>query len=79
MKGIVYILTNKNNSVFYTGVTSDLKERIKKHRLKKYSDSFSAKYNLIKLVYFEWFETIGEAIIKEKKIKGGGRKRKLWI
>lgn len=77
MKGIVYILTNKYNSVFYTGVTSDLKERIKQHKLKKHPNSFSARYNLHKLVYFERFDTIGEAINKEKRIKGGSRKRKL--
>jgi putative endonuclease len=77
MKDVVYILTNKNNSVLYTGVTSNLKERLEQHKLKKHPESFSAKYNLVKLVYFEWFDTIGEAIIKEKKIKGGSRKRKL--
>jgi putative endonuclease len=77
VKGVVYILTNKNNSVLYTGVTSDLKERIKQHRFKKHPDSFSANYNLFKLVYFEWFDTIGEAIVNEKKIKGGSRQKKL--
>lgn len=77
MKGVVYILTNKNNSVLYTGVTSNLKDRIKQHKLKKHPDSFSAKYNLNKLVYYEWFDTIGEAIEREKIIKGGSRKKKL--
>jgi putative endonuclease len=77
MKGVVYIMTNKNNSVLYTGVTSDLKERIEQHKLKKHPDSFTARYSLNKLVYYEWFDTIGEAIIKEKKIKGGSRKKKL--
>lgn len=77
MKGFVYILTNKNNSVLYTGVTSDLKDRIKQHKLKKHPDSFSAKYNLYKLVYFEVIDTIGEAIKREKAIKGGSRKKKL--
>lgn len=77
MKGTVYILTNKNHSVFYTGVTSNMKERIEQHKLRKHPDSFSARYNLNKLVYYVTFETIGEAIIKEKKIKGGSRKRKI--
>jgi len=77
MKGFVYIITNKNNSVLYTGVTSDLTERLVQHKLKKHPTSFSTKYNLYKLVYFERFDTIGEAIIKEKKIKGGSRKKKL--
>jgi len=77
VKGFVYILTNKNNSVFYTGVTSNIKERIEQHKLRKHPDSFSARYNLNKLVYYETFDTIGEAIIKEKKIKSGSRKNKL--
>jgi putative endonuclease len=77
LKGVVYILTNKNNSVLYTGVTSDLKDRIKQHKLKKHPDSFSSKYNLNKLVYFEVIDTIGEAIKREKAIKGGSRKKKL--
>ena len=77
MNGFIYILTNKNNSVLYTGVTSNLKERIEQHRLRKHPDSFSARYNLYKLVYFEVFDTIGEAIVNEKTIKGGSRKKKL--
>ena len=77
MKGVVYIVTNKKNSVLYTGVTSDLKGRVEQHKLRKHPDSFSARYNLYKLVYYETFDTIGEAIKKEKKIKGGSRKKKL--
>jgi len=77
VKGAVYILTHKNNSVLYTGVASDLKERIEQHKLRKHPDSFSAKYNLNKLVYFETFNTIGEAIKKEKIIKGGPTKQPL--
>lgn len=76
MKGFVYIITNLNNTVLYTGVTSNLKERMLKHKQKKYLNSFSAKYNLTKLLYFELFDTIGEAIKKEKQIKGGSRKKK---
>jgi len=79
MKGYVYILTNKNNTVLYTGVTSDMKNRIKAHKVRRHPDSFSAKYNLYKLVYFEVFETIGEAIAREKIIKGSSRKRKLTL
>jgi putative endonuclease len=76
MKGYVYILTNNYNSILYTGVTSDLRERILQHKRKKYVDSFSAKYNLCKLVYFENCETIGEAIKREKQIKAGNRNKK---
>jgi putative endonuclease len=63
--------------VLYTGVTSNLKERIKHHKLRKHPDSFSARYNLNKLVYSEMFDSIGEAIEREKIIKGGSRKKKL--
>jgi len=76
MKGIVYIMTNENNTVLYTGVTSDLKDRIKKHKNKKHPGSFTARYNLEKLVYYEQIDTIGDAIKREKQIKGGSRKKK---
>jgi putative endonuclease len=65
MKGFVYIMTNNNNSVLYTGVTSDLKERVKQHKTKKHHNSFSARYNVCKLLYYEELETIGEAIKRE--------------
>jgi putative endonuclease len=77
MKGFVYIMTTGNNSVIYTGVTSDLKERVVQHKSKKHPESFTARYNICKLVYYEVFETIGEAIKREKKIKGGSRKKKI--
>jgi putative endonuclease len=70
-------MTNKYNSVLYTGVTSSLKDRIKQHKQKKYSDSFSAKYNISKLVYYEENESMEKAIKREKQIKGGSRKKKL--
>ena len=79
MKGFIYIMTNKNNSVLYTGVTSDLKNRVLQHKTKKYAGSFSAKYNISKLVYFESCETIGEAIKREKQIKSGSRKQKVAL
>jgi len=78
-KGAVYIMTSKNNTVLYTGVTSDLKGRIKKHREKTYKSSFTARYNVCKLVYYDWLDTIGEAIKKEKLIKGGSRKKKVEL
>lgn len=74
--GFIYILTNKYNTVLYTGVTSNLLERINQHRTNKYSLSFSAKYNLYKVVYFEAFQDIGEAIGREKQIKAGSRAKK---
>lgn len=74
--GCVYILTNKNHTVLYTGVTSDLKKRMYQHQNKKFNNSFTAKYNCDKLVYFENFNRIEEAIAREKQIKGGSRKAK---
>jgi putative endonuclease len=79
MKGFVYIMTNKNNSVLYTGVSSDLKGRILKHQSKFYLNSFSSKYNITKLVYYECFYTLSEAIKREKQIKGGSRKKKIAL
>jgi len=79
MKGFVYIMTNDNNSVLYTGVTSDLIERVNQHKSKKHIDSFTSRYNICKLVYYEILETIGEAIKREKQIKAGSRKKKLAL
>jgi putative endonuclease len=75
--GAIYILTNKNNTVLYTGVTSDLRKRLYEHKNKIYTTSFTGKYNVSKLVYFEVFSLIEEAIAREKQIKGGSRKKKL--
>ena len=79
MKGYIYIITNDKNSVLYTGVTSNLKERINQHKNKKHPGSFSARYDINKLVYYECLESIGEAIKREKQIKGGPRKKKLEL
>ena len=76
MKAHVYIISNQNNTVLYTGVTSALKVRINKHKSKKYPRSFAAKYNIDKLVYFEEFDSINTAIKREKQIKAGSRKKK---
>jgi putative endonuclease len=65
-----------HTTVLYTGVTSNLSERIFEHISKKHPKSFTAKYNINKLVYFESFPRIEEAINREKKIKGGSRKNK---
>ncbi len=74
--GCVYILNNKGNTTLYVGVTSDLYSRVLEHKEKKYAKSFTAKYNLNKLVYFESFHSIEEAISREKQIKGGSRAKK---
>lgn len=75
----IYILTNKNNTVLYVGVTSNLVKRMEEHRTKKYSGSFSARYNLNKLVYWESFPSITEAIGREKQLKGGSRQKKIDV
>lgn len=71
----VYLMTNKNNTVIYTGVTNDLKRRVYEHR-EKLVEGFTNKYNVTKLVYFETFDDITYAISKEKQIKGGSREKK---
>ena len=72
----VYIMTNTMNSVLYTGVTSDLEKRVYEHKL-KLIEGFTKKYNVDKLVYFEVFDDINEAIGREKQIKSGSRQRKI--
>jgi len=75
--GTVYIMTNKHHTVLYTGITSNLISRIQEHLSKVYNKSFTAKYNVNKLVYYQSFPTIEEAIAEEKRIKGGNRQQKL--
>ncbi|MFD1614469.1 GIY-YIG nuclease family protein [Gelatiniphilus marinus] len=65
-KSYIYIITNKNNTVLYTGVTSDLVKRMYQHKSKTYK-GFAAKYNCEKLVYFEAYNSIDEAIGRENK------------
>ena len=72
----VYIMTNKNNRVLYTGITNDLKRRVYEHK-EKLIDGFTKKYNVSKLVYYEIFEDLENAILREKKIKAGPRQKKI--
>jgi putative endonuclease len=72
----VYILTSKSNKVYYVGVTNDLKRRVWEHKTKQNPKSFTAQYNIYKLVYFENFEFIVEAIKREKYMKRKARKWK---
>jgi len=74
--GIVYIMTNILKTVLYSGVTSDLIMRIQEHKTKAHPESFTAKYNVTILVYYNNFSTIEEAIAEEKRIKAGNRKQK---
>jgi putative endonuclease len=75
--GCVYILTNKYHTVLYTGVTSNLFTRVQQHIFKEHKKSFTAKYNVEKLVYYKFYSTIEEAIAEEKRIKGGSRQKKI--
>jgi putative endonuclease len=77
-QGYVYMMMNKGNSVIYTGVTSDLIKRVYEHREKMF-DGFTKKYNAGKLVYYEVFSNITEAITREKQIKAGSRKKKIEL
>lgn len=70
----IYILTNKYNTTFYVGVTTDLPKRIWEHR-EKIVKSFSQKYNLTKLVYYETIDNIETAISREKQLK---KWRRAW-
>ncbi|PCJ27433.1 MAG: excinuclease ABC subunit C [Flavobacteriales bacterium] len=65
----VYILTNKNNTVLYTGFTNDIENRIDSHKTKIVAKSFTARYNCDKLVYFEVYESLSDASHREKQIK----------
>ena len=72
----VYILTNKTHSVLYVGVTNNLVRRVFEHQQHS-DDSFTSRYNVSKLVYFEVTENVESAIAREKQLKGGSRQRKL--
>ncbi len=74
--GTVYIMTNQLKTVLYTGITSDLIHRVQEHKSKKYPHSFTAKYNVVHLVWFCSFSTIEEAIDEEKRIKADNRAQK---
>ncbi len=74
----VYILTNKNNTVLYTGVTNDLNRRVFEHK-NKLLEGFTKKYNADKLVFYEAYDEINNAIAREKQIKGGSRLKKIKL
>lgn len=72
----VYIATNHKNTVLYTGVTNNLIRRIYEHR-QKLGSKFTTRYSVTKLVYYEIFNDIEEAIKREKQIKAGSRQKKI--
>jgi putative endonuclease len=77
--GCVYIITNTIHTVLYVGVTSNLPQRILQHINKFYPASFTAKYNCNKLVWYESFASISEAIAREKQLKAGSRAKKIGL
>ena len=74
----VYLLTNANHSVIYTGVTNDLTRRVAEHKAGVH-EGFTKQYNVHKLVYFETYPDINAAIAREKQLKAGSRAKKLAL
>ena len=77
-KSFIYILFNKRNGTLYTGVTSDLLQRVWEHKNKIY-EGFTSKYCVDKLGYYEEYNDIKDAITREKQIKAGSRKKKIEL
>ena len=73
----VYILTNSGNQVLYVGVTSDLTLRMQQHKNGFFKNSFTSRYRINKLVYYELFQNMTDAIAREKQIKAGSRQKKI--
>ena len=78
MSAFVYILASKTK-VIYTGVTADLERRVYQHKQKEFGSSFTKRYNVDRLVYFEETDDITVAIAREKEIKGWLRKKKIAL
>ena len=76
MQYYVYILTNSHKNVLYTGVTNDLVRRVYEHKHHLDKGSFTDRYNVEYLIYYEYTSDVKSAIEREKQIKGWNRKRK---
>ncbi len=74
----IYILANKRNGTLYTGVTSNLVQRVSQHK-EKITKGFTSRYDCHRLVYYEVFDDMPNAILREKQIKAGSRKKKLAL
>jgi putative endonuclease len=72
----VYIMTNAHNTVIYSGVTNNLARRVYEHK-NGLGGTFTKKYNVNKLVYYEAGDNVNAALAREKQIKGGSRKKKI--
>jgi putative endonuclease len=71
-------MTNRHNTVLYTGVTSNLKKRVYEHK-EKLIEGFTKRYNVAKLVYYETYDEVYSAIAREKQIKAGSRQKKIAL
>jgi len=78
-EGYIYILSNKTDSTLYIGVTNNLLRRVQEHKDKIDKTSFSSRYNLSKLLYYEFFDKIEDAIQREKQLKKWSRKKKEFL
>ena len=72
----IYIMTNAHNRVLYTGVTNNLKRRAYEHR-SGLGGNFTKRYNVTKLVYYEYGSSVNSALLREKQIKSGSRQKKI--
>ena len=74
----VYMMASKRNGTLYIGVTNDLLRRVYEHK-QGANHGFTQKYACTRLVYYECFETMGDAISREKQLKSGSRKKKIAL
>ena len=75
----IYIMSNKYNTVYYVGITNILDRRAVEHKWKLNKNSFTAKYNINKLLYFEEYDNPTDAIRREKQLKGWRRNKKIQL
>ena len=75
---VVYIMTNKRNGTLYTGVTSNIVQRVYQHK-QAVIPGFTKQYGCKSLVYYEQYDDMNNAIAREKQIKSGSRKKKLIL
>lgn len=75
----IYILANKRNGTLYIGVTKSIYQRVFQHKEKKYQDSFTSKYGIDKLVYFENYQDINQTLEREKQLKKWNRAWKIKL
>jgi len=78
-KGYIYLMTNVARTVVYIGVTSDLNKRVWQHKNHYFPNSFTSKYAVTILVYFEEWPSLRDAIFREKEIKKWRREKKHWL